>query len=164
MILRQTSHHPNYKAIRYDFHDRSKLCEKKVVKNLFMEQLKITLPWYGVDVAQSVMYILQSPAPPLINKDDLLVVSSRKHKSRTVPSCIKSSVCLIKLNIRYRFRAQQQLHTTKVNFIPHVPPIASAHHYIALVSQFYHSIPLQWVGRLETRPCNKSTPCGAWCA
>lgn len=48
--------------------------------------------WNGVPVAQSVTYILQSPAPPEMSNDDLLLESSMKHISLTVPSCIVNSI------------------------------------------------------------------------
>lgn len=49
------------------------------------------MAWNGVIVSQSVIYILQSPAPPEIRRLDRLDKSSMKHMSRMVPSCIDNS-------------------------------------------------------------------------
>ncbi|KAE9534883.1 hypothetical protein AGLY_008175, partial [Aphis glycines] len=48
--------------------------------------------WYGCPVSQSVTYILQSPAPPLMSRLLLLLVSSMKQTSLTVPSCMANSI------------------------------------------------------------------------
>jgi len=63
-----------------------------MLKKMICEKEESRRPeWPGMarsrdPVAQSVTQILQSPAPPLTNSDDLLDVSGMKMTSRTVPS------------------------------------------------------------------------------
>jgi hypothetical protein len=46
----------------------------------------------GIALSQSVTYILLSPAPPLIRRDALLLMSCMNTRSRTVPSWKVSSI------------------------------------------------------------------------
>lgn len=106
------------------------------------------------------MYILQSPAPPLISRLDLLELSSRKHKSRTVPSCIVSSIYFDKKSI-----SDAVMTSEADESLPLGLPIVFDRRCTALALLSCRLIRSQLSHLEETMPCSRLILCGvlfAW--